>query len=60
MPKAFFIAWSFTSTRMQACLANAGEETMRAALSELMERHFAQETAVAIPYETKLFIARRA
>jgi hypothetical protein len=59
MPKASFIDWSFTSTKMQECIANAGEERMQCALDELMERYFGQETAVEILYETQLFIARR-
>jgi hypothetical protein len=44
---------------MQDCITNAGEDKIRNCLSELMENCFANETAVEIPYETVLFIARR-
>jgi ubiquinone/menaquinone biosynthesis C-methylase UbiE len=59
IPKASFADWSFTSTKMQACVANAGEQQMRDLLSELVERYFADESAAEIPYETELFIAHR-
>lgn len=59
MSKASFVEWSFSSTKMQDCITNAGEDKIRSTLSELLENYFANETAVEIPYETELFIARR-
>ena len=59
MSKASFVEWSFTSTKMQDCIKNAGEDKIRSCLSELMENYFANETAVEIPYKTELFIARQ-
>lgn len=53
------ISLPFTSTKMQDCLRNGGEEQIRRALAELMARHFAAETAVAMPYTAELTIARR-
>jgi len=56
MSKASFVKWSFTSTKMQDCITNFGEDKVFSTLSELMERYFANETAVEIRYKTELFI----
>ena len=59
LPKDAFIAWSFTSTIMQDCIRNIGEERMRDALQELLARYFTDETAVEILYTAELTLAKR-
>lgn len=59
MAPSSFVAWSFTSTKMQDCIRNRGEKRIRGALAVLMERYFGRETAVEIPYSSVLIIAAR-
>lgn len=56
--KADFTAWSFSSTKMQDCVHNMGQQVMERQINQLIERYFAAQEAVQIDYRAELFLAR--
>jgi len=55
-PKQNFVDWSFSSSKMQACVRKSGENKMRSLLQELVDRYFEDEKVVEILYESELFL----
>lgn len=59
MPKRAFFSWSFSSSKMQACIRNVGGQKVRDLLAGLVEKYYRGKTAVEILYETELYLASR-